>query len=59
MDDDCKIKPLFIMLSKTSSYVTTCDGETKRMNFLIKDSDYWKNIMILGIKSAMVLKKKW
>ena len=28
-DDDYKIKPLHIMLPKTSAYVKGCDGETK------------------------------
>ena len=32
-----KVKPLNIMLSKTSAYVKSYDGQTKWMYFLIKD----------------------
>ena len=31
MDDNCKIKPLHIMLPKTSPYLKSCDGKTKRI----------------------------
>ena len=34
-----EIKPLNIMLSKTSAYVKTYDGRTKWMDFLIEDDD--------------------
>ena len=33
VDDDYKIKPVHTMLSKTSAYVKSCDGETKWMYF--------------------------
>ena len=45
------------MLSKMSAYVKSYDGKTKWMGFLLKMSICWKNIMIFGIKSVIVLKK--
>ena len=38
-DNDYKIKPLHIMLPKMSDHIKSYDGETKRMNLLIKDDD--------------------
>ena len=38
-DDDYKIKPLHIMLPKTSAYVKLYSGETKWVKFLINDDD--------------------
>ena len=35
-----KVKPLNIMLPKTSGYVKSCDGETKWMYFFVEDDDY-------------------
>ena len=37
MDDGYKIKPLHIMLPKTSTHVKNFDRETKWMYFLIED----------------------
>ena len=34
-----KVKPLNIMLPKTSAYVKSYDGQTKWMYFLIEDDD--------------------
>ena len=34
-----KVKPLHIMLSKTSAYLKSYDGQTKYMHFLIEDDD--------------------
>ena len=42
MDDNNKIKSLFIMFPITSTYVRRYDGESKRMNFFIKDYDLLK-----------------
>ena len=44
MDDDHKIKPLHIMLPKTSAYayVKNYDGETKWMYFSIEDDNLLK-----------------
>ena len=43
MDDDYKIKPLHIMLLKTSAYVKNYDHKTKWMFFLIED-DIWNKV---------------
>ena len=37
--DDHKVKPLHIMLPKTSAYVKSYDGQTKWMYFFIEDDD--------------------
>ena len=37
--DNHKVKPLHLMLSKTSTYVKSFDGQTKWMYFLIEDDD--------------------
>ena len=37
--NDDKVKPLHIMLPKTSAYVNSFDGQTKWMYSLIKDND--------------------
>ena len=42
MDDDYKIKPLHIMLLKTSTYVKNYDHKTKWMYFLIEDDIFKK-----------------
>ena len=55
-DDDYKIKPLHIMLPKTSAYVKGCDGETKSI-FWLRMLHCWKNILIFGLKSVIVSKK--
>ena len=45
--DDYNIKPFCIILPKTSRYIKSYDGGTKRMT-------YWENIMIFRIKLAIV-----
>ena len=42
MDDDYKIKPLHIMLLKTSTYVKNYDNKAKWMYFLIEDDIFKK-----------------
>ena len=37
--NDHKVKPLYIMLSKTRAYVKSYDGKTKWMYFLIENDD--------------------
>ena len=39
MCNNYKVKPLHIMLPKTSAYVKSYDGQTKWMCFLIEDDD--------------------
>ena len=41
-DDDYKIKPLPIMLPKTSACIKSNDGESNWMNFFIKDDELLK-----------------
>ena len=38
--DDYKIKPLHIMLPKTSAYVKRYDGKTKWMHFFIDEDGF-------------------
>ena len=40
MYNDHKVKPLHIMLPKTSVYVKNYDGQTKWIYFLIEDHDF-------------------
>ena len=42
-DDDYKIELLRIMLPKASTYVKSYDGETKWINFFIKDDNLLKS----------------
>ena len=51
---DHKVKSLYIMLPKTSAYVKSYDGQTKWMYFLIEDDELLKNIILFGIKSALI-----
>ena len=52
-----KVKPLNIMLLKTSAYVKSYVEQTKWMYFLTEDDDLLKNIIRFGIKSALIYKK--
>ena len=37
-----------------SAYVNSFDGQTKWMYFLTEDNDLLKNIILFGIKSALI-----
>ena len=39
LHNDKRVKPLYIMLLKTSPYVKSYDGQTRWMHFLIEDDD--------------------
>ena len=39
------------MLPKTSAYLKSYVGQTKWMYILIEDDDFWKNIILSGIKN--------
>ena len=53
--NDYKIEPFAIILPKTSAYVKSYGvGATKWMYFLIEDEELLKNIIVFGIKSAIV-----
>ena len=47
MHYDYKVQPLHAMLPKSSTYVKSCDGQTKWMYFLIEDDDLLNNIIDL------------
>ena len=55
--DDYKIEPFSIIRPKASPYMKSYGGRTKQMYFLIESDDLLKNIMIFGIKLAIVLKR--
>ena len=42
--NDHKVKPLHIMVPKTSAYVKIYNGQTKWMHFLIEDDDLLEKI---------------
>ena len=44
MYNDNKVKPLNIMLPKTSTYVKIYDGQSKCVYFFIEDGDLLKKI---------------
>ena len=48
--DDNEIKPLHIMVPKTSAYVKSYDGQIKWMYFCLKIITYWENITLFGKK---------
>ena len=49
-----KVKPLHVMLPKTSAYVKIYDGQTKWTYFLIEDDDLLGKITLFEIKSSLV-----
>ena len=51
--NDHKIKPLHIMLPKTSASVESFDVQTKGMYFLIKDDDLLEKINTIWTKAAL------
>ena len=52
--NDNKVKPLHITLSNKSAYVKHYDGKTKWVYSLIEDDVFLKNIMLFGIKLALI-----
>ena len=59
MHDDYKVKPLHIMLPKTSAYVKTYDGQTKWIHFLIEANDLLKKYNTIWDKVSTVIKKEF
>ena len=55
--NDNKVKPLHIMLSKTSAYVKGYDSQTKWMYFLIEDNDLLEKYNIIWDKVKADIKK--
>ena len=52
--NDHKVKPLYIMLPKTSAFVKRYDEQTKQMQFLIENYASLKNVILFGIKSRLI-----
>ena len=57
--NDHKIKPLHIILPKTSAYVKRFDGQTKLMYFLIEDGDLLELYNIIWDKVSTDIKKEF
>ena len=53
-----KVKPLNIMLPKTSAYLKRFDGQTKWMHFLIEDDDLLEKCNIIWDKVSADTKKR-
>ena len=54
-----EVKPLNIMLSKTSAYVKRYDGQTKWIYFLIKDDDLSEKYNTIWNKVSADIKKEF
>ena len=54
-----KVKPLHIMLPETSTYVRSCDGQTKWMYFLIDDDDLLEKYNTTWDKISADIKKEF
>ena len=57
--DNHKVKPLHIMLPKTSDYVKSYDGQTKLMYFLIEDDDLSKKYNTIWDKVSADIKREF
>ena len=57
--DNHKVKPLNIMLPKTSAYVKSYDGQTKWMYFLIEDDDLLEKYNTIWDKVNADMKKEF
>ena len=53
LHNDDKFNPLDIMLPETSVYLKSYDGQTKWMNFLIKDADLLKKYNTVCDKASV------
>ena len=58
MYNNNKVKPLHIMLPKTSAYVNSYDRQTKWMYFLIEDNELLKKHNTIWGKVSADIKKK-
>ena len=59
MYDNHKVKPLHIMLPKTSAYVKIYDGQTKWVYFLIEGDDLFKKYNTIWEKFSTDIKKEF
>ena len=57
MYNDHEVKPLHILLPKTSSYVKGYDGQTKWMYFLAEDDDLLEKYITIWNKACVDVKK--
>ena len=57
--NDRKVKPLHIMLPKTSTYVKSCDGQRKWMYFLTEDDDLLEKYDTIWDKVSAGIKKQF
>ena len=57
MYNDRKVKPLHIMLPKTSAYVKSYDWQTKWMNLLIEDDHLLEKYNTIWDKASTDIKK--
>ena len=59
MYNDHEVKPLHIMLPKTSAFVKIYDGQTKWMYFLIEDDDLLEKYNTIWDKVSADIKKEF
>ena len=59
LHDDFKVKPLYIMLPETSSYVKSYHGQTKLMYFLVEDDDLLEKHIIIWDKVSTGIKTEF
>ena len=59
MHNDSKVKPLHIMLPKTSAYVKSYDGQTKWMYFLFKGDDLLEKFNTIWDKVSADINKEF
>ena len=59
MYDDYKIKPLYIMLPKTKTYVKIFDGQTKWMYFLIEGDELLEKYSTVWNKVSADIEKEF
>ena len=59
LNNDNKVKPLHIILPKTSAYVKSYDGQTKWMHFLIEDDDLLEKYNAIWDKVSADIKEEF
>ena len=57
--NDYKVKPLHLMLPKTSAYVKSYDGQTKRTYFLTEGYDLLEKYSTIWDKVSADIKNKF
>ena len=59
MYNDHKVKQLHIMFPKTSAYIKSYDGQTKRIYFLIGDDDLLEKYNIICDRVSADIKEEF